>query len=123
MNDSKYLVSFLLRLGLAVAFLYAAVAAILDPTSWVGFIPLWLRDIIPGDIFLIIHSVGEIVLALWLLSGKRTYLAALLASAAMFFIIIFNFGALDIVFRDVAILFMAIALAVLTKSEARNPKS
>jgi len=115
MNDNKYLVSFLLRTGLAIAFLYAAVAAFLDPTSWIGFIPLWLRNIIPGEIFLIIHSVGEIALALWLLSGKKTYLAAWLAALAMFSIIIFNLGALDIVFRDVAIMFMAIALAILSR--------
>ena len=110
------LTSFFLRVGLAIVFLYAAVASFLDPTSWIGFIPEWLREIFPAQVFLVVYSIYEIFLALWLFSGKKTYYAAVLSGLTMLAIIVFNMGALDIVFRDVAILFMAIALAVLAKN-------
>ncbi len=114
MANSK-LVSFLLRAGLAVVFLYAGIASLLDPISWVGYIPAWLREIVPAETFLLVHAVGEIILALWLLSGKRAFEAAIVSALAMAGIIIFNLNLLDVVFRDFAILVMALALAVLAK--------
>lgn len=111
-------VSFILRSGLALVFLYAGVASLLDPTSWIGFIPGWLRGIIPAETFLVVHAGGEIILGLWLISGKNAYAAAIISALAMGAIIVFNLGALDIVFRDVAILGMAIALAVLNRADS-----
>lgn len=107
--------SFLLRVGLATALLYAATASLLDPDSWIGFIPAIFRSIISGEILLALFSIYEAALALWLLSGKSAFYSALLAAATLFFITVFNLGALDIVFRDIAIIFMALALAVLEK--------
>ena len=95
-------------------FLYAAAAAFLDPTSWIGFLPLGLQKIFPANILLSVFSVYEILLALWLISGWRTFYAAILASLTLFLIIITNIGVLDIVFRDAAILFSAVGLAVLS---------
>ncbi len=60
-----------------------------------------------------IFSIYEIVLGLWLLTDKKTFHAASLAALTMTMIIIFNLSALDLVFRDVAILFAALALAAL----------
>jgi len=113
------LVSFLLRAGLAIVFLYAGIASLVDPVSWTGYIPPWFREIIPAETFLFLHSVGEIILALWLLSGKRAYEAAIVSALAITAIIIFNLNLLDIVFRDVAILIMATALAALSKSKQK----
>jgi len=48
------------------------------------------------------------------LSDKKTVYAALISALSIFTIIIFNPWALDIIFRDVAILFAAIALAILS---------
>ena len=114
--------SFLLRIGLAVVFGYAATASFLDPQSWIGFFPRWLRDIVPGETLLPIFSVYEIGLALWLLSGKAQFKAALVAALTMAAIILPNIMVLDVIFRDVAILFMALALMALVKSEARSTK-
>ena len=97
--------------------MYAATASFIEPESWIGFLPAFARKIIPAKILLAIFSIYEILLALWLLSGKKTYKAALLSAATMFAITVTSLGALDIVFRDVAILFMALALAALEKSE------
>ncbi|MDP3734261.1 MAG: hypothetical protein Q8R37_03450 [Nanoarchaeota archaeon] len=112
-HNTPSLVSFFLRVGLAVVFLYAAISSLLNPLSWVGFFPSWLRAIIPDTILLYLFSGYEIILSLWLFSSWRIVYAALLSIATLVGIIITNLGALDIIFRDVAILFMAVSLAVL----------
>lgn len=110
---------FVLRTGIAVVFLYAAIASILEPSSWIGFIPLWLRNltspIISTEVLLITFSVFQIVLAFWLLSGKRIKVAAIISVVTLTGIVVVNIGILDIVFRDIAIILSAIALALLSK--------
>ena len=113
-NDKDALASFILRAGLAVVFLYAAASSVLNPPAWIGFVPSFVKAIIPSNFFLYLHSGGELALALWLLSNKKTFYAALVSAAAMLSIIIFNLTALDIVFRDIAIMLSAAALAVLS---------
>lgn len=112
-NNSPTLVSFFLRVGLAVVFLYAAISSLLNPLSWIGFFPSWLRAIIPNTILLFLFSSYEIILSLWLFSSWKIFYAAVLAILTLLGIITTNLGALDIIFRDVAILFMAVSLAVI----------
>ncbi len=109
------LVSLLLRIGIAFTFLYAAIGGFVIPDAWVGFLPSFMTNIIPGSILLPIFSVYEIVLSLWLLSGWRIFYPALLSAATMAGIIFSDFSVFLITFRDVAILFAALALAVLHK--------
>ena len=123
MDQNKELtVSFLLRLGLAVAFLYASLSALLNPSLWSTYIPLWVQSLIPPNIFLYIFSTYQFLLSLWLLFGKKTYYASLLSCLTLLPIIIFNVLALDIIFRDVAILCSAIALTFLSTSPQKIKK-
>ena len=110
----------MLRLGLALAFLYAGVAAFIDPNSWIGDFPLWMRELLPGKLLLGGHSALQIGLALWLFSGRRTFYAALASSLILMLIIIQNITLLDILFRDIAILCGAIALAMLHDDELKK---
>lgn len=109
------LVSFLLRAGLAVVFLYAAVSSMLEPTSWLGFLPRFLRDMFPENLLLFGFSAFEVVLGLWLLSGKAVFYSSLVSAAALLGIIVFNLAALPIVFRDIAIFFAALALMAVSR--------
>lgn len=104
------LISFYLRLGLASVFLYAAVSSLLAPRLWIGFVPDILAKVGAAETFLPLFSLFEFALALWLLSGRYARCAATAAAATLGLIIAFNLLALDIVFRDVAILFMTLAL-------------
>jgi len=113
-RNKTNLVSFFLRAGLALVFLYAAISSFLNPSSWVGFIPLFLRNLINANLLLFAFSVYEILLGIWLLSNKAIFYASLLSALTMLGIILPNLGALDIVFRDIAILFSAIALMILS---------
>ena len=111
------LASFLLRVGLASVFLYAAVAAFLDPAAWIGFLPSWIRSVMPMGTVLFLFSSYEVLLALWLLSNKKVIYAAGLSALTLLAIIAQNILALDLVFRDVAILFAALALGVLSREK------
>ena len=116
-NEKEYLVKFFLRFGLAIVFLYSAISSFLQPTSWVGFIPNFVTYILPKTMFLHLHEALNLVLAIWLISSKKTYYAASVSSISLFLIIIFNLGALDIIFRDIAILFASLALIISSYEE------
>ena len=116
-EDKEILVSFILRSGLAIVFLYASISATLNPNAWIGFIPQFITKVIPANIFLWIYSSGEFILAAWLLSSKKTFYAAIASVILMLAIIMFNITALDIIFRDIAIMLSSIALAVLSYGE------
>ena len=113
-KEENVLASFFLRVGLAIAFIYAGIAAFLNPEAWIGFIPGFARSVIPASILLHIHSVFNVLLGIWLISNKKIFYASILACLAMVAIIVFNYSALDIVFRDIEILFAAIALTALS---------
>ena len=115
---NERLARLLLRVGLALVFLYAAVASTLDPSSWVGFLPAFLRNLIPQALLLSLFSLYQVGLGLWLLSGKKIYAAGILASVTLAAIIVSNITLLDVVFRDVAIFFAALALTALHRDRS-----
>lgn len=112
MNNQR-LVSWLLKSGIAFVLFYAAAGSFLDPLSWVGFFPQWMRDLVDQDLLLMFFSVYEIALGVWILWGRWARYSALLAAATFAGIIVANLGAFDLVFRDVTMVFAALALAAL----------
>ncbi|MEK7510742.1 MAG: DoxX family membrane protein [Patescibacteria group bacterium] len=101
------LAELLLRLGVAFSFLYPPIAAFFDPDSWLGYFPAF----IPASMTAL-HVFGaiEIVIALWILFGKRIWIPSAAAAAMLLAIVIFNLGQFDVLFRDVSIALMALAL-------------
>jgi hypothetical protein len=116
------IVHLLLRVSLASVFLYAAVASTLQPEAWIWYMPAFLRDIFPASLLLGGFSLYQVVLSLWLLSGWRTFVPALLSALTMLAIIIFNYQVMDVVFRDFAIFFTSIALAAGSYKKASQKK-
>ncbi len=115
--DTKYLISFFLRLGISIVFFYAAVASFLNPNNWIGFLPQWMRNIFPAELLLFAFSFYELILGTWLISGKKIFYAAILSSLTLFLIITSNISELDVLFRDIAILSSAVALILLSYKE------
>ncbi|MEK7619114.1 MAG: DoxX family membrane protein [Patescibacteria group bacterium] len=107
--------SWLLRIGLALMFAYAAVGSFLQPDSWVGYFPLWMRGLVPENVLLSGFSIVEIGVALWLLSGRALKWASLVSVAMLSGIVIFNLSLFDVIFRDVGLVFAALALFFLSK--------
>lgn len=100
----------LLRLGLAFVFIYSAISSFLTPLAWIGFFPLWLRGLLPAEALLNGFSIYEIILALWLVWGYKLRASSALAAVSLAAVIVFNLGAMDIIFRDVGLAASALAL-------------
>lgn len=105
-------VTILLRISIASVFLYAAVGATLQPDNWIGYIPLAVNALIPAKQALLGFSLFQVVLCLWILSGWKAVYAGAVASLTLIAIIVANLSGLDVVFRDIAIFFAALALTV-----------
>ena len=114
---NNQLSGWLLRIGLCVTFLYAAISSLVSPNDWIGYLPSMLTAHFSGTSLLKFSSVYEILLSLWLLSGVYVRYAALLCALTLVGIVASNYHLLPITFRDIAIIFAALALAALPKSE------
>jgi uncharacterized membrane protein YphA (DoxX/SURF4 family) len=102
----------LLRLGTALAFLYPSIDGFLNPFSWVGYLPPFLVDVIPEMIVLHAFGIIGIILAIWILSGRNIFVPSLAATAFLLLNVITNASEFEVLFRDLAIAAMTLALAV-----------
>jgi len=106
-------VDIFLRLGVAFAFLFPPINAVFDPYSWVGYFPSFIRDLSPGLGFLHAFGIIEVAIGLWILSGRKVFVPSVIAAAMLLLIVIFNLNDFQVLFRDVSIALMALALAVI----------
>ncbi len=115
----KTLPPFTLRLGLAFSFLYPAIDSFFHPDTWIGFFPARLVAVSPVDVLMfgLLFSGLEIVIALGILFMRDPFYPALAAVVVLLGIVMFNWSAFDIVFRDISIMSMAIALILLRNQE------
>lgn len=107
---NPYVSQVILRIGLAFVFIYAGISSLKDPKEWIGYLPHFLATASYAHVLIKVFAVGEIGLALWLLSGKFVQYAALLAAAMLAGIVFANPANLIITFRDVGLVAMALAL-------------
>ena len=103
----------LLRIGAAFAFLYPPVAALIDPVSWISYIPPTVRELVNPLVFLHTFGAIEVILALWVLSGWRIRIPAFLMTAILVVVAATNWSELPVLFRDLSLAMMTLALAVL----------
>ena len=106
-------VDYLLRIGLALAFLYPPINAVMDPNSWIGYFPSFMKGIVEDQLLLHAFGVLEVSLALWVLSGWRIWIPALAMAVMLLGIVVFNIPQFQVLFRDLAIALMALALALI----------
>ncbi len=118
--QSKVLVSWILRISLAFAFVFPPINAIFDPDSWIGYFPSFLNGYV--DPTLMLHGFGvlEIVLALWVLSGWKIQIPAAVMSLMLLAIVMFNLAQFQVLFRDLSI--MGMSLALMFMQTARRPR-
>lgn len=117
---SERVANFFLRLGVGFAFLYPSLDAFADPYTWLGYFPKFMHGIVPDMILL--HSFGaiEIIIALWILSGKKIFLPSSAATLLLLAIVFCNLQDFQIVFRDISISAMSGALAIMAYNS--NPR-
>lgn len=117
MNNEK-IALLLLRLAVAFSFLYPPLSALIEPYSWLGYIPAFARGFV--DDLLLLHAFGvvEVVVALWILSGWKIFYPSLAAAAALLVIVVVNPQEFPILFRDLSIAAAALALALLSRKNS-----
>jgi uncharacterized membrane protein YphA (DoxX/SURF4 family) len=113
---SRNAVQLLLRIGVAFSFIYPPISAFFNPYAWVGYFPPFISSL-PFEATLLLHMFGaaEVLIALWVLFGKKVAIPALIAAAMLTGIVLFNLSQMDVLFRDIPIILMALALVVLEK--------
>lgn len=112
-----HLPALFIRLGLATVFLYAAIASTLNPTDWVGYLPDIMTAFLPAETVLMTFSVVELALAVWLLSGVYVRYAAVVSLLMLGGIVVSNFALFDISFRDLGLMFAALALVFMPTND------
>ncbi len=104
-------VALVLRLGLAFVFGWFGIDKFLHVDAWYGWIPAWL-SFVPQDAFLYVVGAVEVVLALLLVIGRYVRITSL-ACAVLMLGVVFSFGINDITVRDIGLIAMALALAMM----------
>ena len=100
----------LLRIGVAFAFLYPPFDALSNPDSWIGYFPKFLHGIAPDPVLLHGFGVLEVIIALWILSGRKIFWPTLAAGVMLATIVLANLNNFEVLFRDLVIAAMAFAL-------------
>lgn len=108
----------LLRVAVAFAFLYPPIAALSDPFSWIGYFPAFLSTLIGANAELLLHAFGvvEVVIAVWILFGKRVFWPSCVAAVLLVAIVVVNPVQFDVLFRDLSIALAAAALAAMHRN-------
>ena len=102
-----------LRAGLAFAFLYPSINAVGDPNSWIGYFPQFTRGFVEDQLLLHLFGIVEVGIAFWLLSGWRVWIPASAAAVLLVGIVVFNIPEFQVLFRDLTIAALAVALALM----------
>ena len=105
----------LMRLAVAFSFAYPAVSAWFDPDAWIGYFPGFMLDLAGSNPDILLHAWGafEILLALWILLGRKIYVPSAIAALALIAVVVANPGQFPVLFRDLSIALAAASLALI----------
>src|ERR1700685_2463328 len=101
----------LLRIALAIAFIYPPADALFNPNAWISYFPSFMLNIVPNTVLLSVWGLLEIIIGIWILSGKKIFIPSLLAGLLLLAIVAFNIPLMEVLFRDVALALVAFTLA------------
>jgi uncharacterized membrane protein YphA (DoxX/SURF4 family) len=114
MSSFKLTPENILRIGTAFAFIYPPVSAFFNPYAWTGYFPAFISTLPVNELTLLhIFGITEICIAVWILLGKNLRIPLLIAIIMLIAIIVFNMNQFNVLFRDVPIIGMCIALYLL----------
>lgn len=120
-RSHEWWANLVLRIGVAFAFLYPPINALSNPESWIAYFPQFTRGIVADDLLLHTFDVVEVIIALWILSGKRIFLPSAAATVMLAAIVAFNLNSFEVIFRDLAIAAASLALAIISYKHFRTP--
>ena len=103
----------ILRVGLAITFLWIGILILKDPLAWGGYLAPWAANLLPIPLeqAMIGTAVLDIVIGIFLLIDVWTWLAALVGAIHLVIVLTIS-GINAITVRDIGLLAGVIALAV-----------
>jgi uncharacterized membrane protein YphA (DoxX/SURF4 family) len=110
---------YILRLGLAVVFLYFGISQILDQYKWIYFVPdrflnFYISEILKSKI-VFLNGIFDTVIALSLISGLFIRIFSFLGFIHLFSITIFSLGFEPSGIRDLGLAFAMLSLFFLCR--------
>lgn len=100
----------LLRGGLAVVFMYAALNSLMHPQEWAGFLPTFTHSLLNSITLIKLVALYELGLVIWLISGWKIRYAGLICAITLAGIVIATPSQLIVTFRDAGLACMGLAL-------------
>lgn len=102
----------ILRVGMAITFIWIGVLILKSPESWGGYVQSWVMKLMPISInqALISTAFLDIAIGVFLLIDYFTWIAALVGTLHLAIVLIVS-GITDITVRDIAIMAGTLALA------------
>ena len=102
-----------LRIGLAITFLWIGVLILQNPEAWGGYLQPWALKLIPGSLVnaMIATAILDILVGVCLLFNIFTWIAALLGAFHLIVVLSTTFIT-EISARDIGLLFAILALAI-----------
>lgn len=103
----------ILRVGLAITFLWIGILIFKQPEAWGGYLEPWAAGFLPLPIFQVMIGTAflDIVIGFLLLIDSFVWLAALIGAIHLIIVLTVS-GITDITVRNIAILSAAIAIIV-----------
>lgn len=103
----------ILRVGLALTFLWIGVLIIMDPVMWGGYISSWAARLMPFSVETMMLSTGvlDIMVGTLLALGVVIPLAACIGALHIAVVLLVS-GITDITVRDIGLLAALLALAI-----------
>lgn len=101
----------ILRVGLAVTFLWIGALILKEPSAWGGYLQPWAVGLLPIPLAQIMISTAilDLIIGFLLLLNLYTWFPAILAAIHLVIILITS-GITDITIRDIGLLAAALAL-------------
>ncbi len=108
----------ILQIALGGTFLYVGVSIFLNPVQWQAFIPSFIDTFMSQELALYLHGAGDIILGLWVFSGKWRFWSGWVSFLWLFSITAVSGSAFwFITFRDVGLALAALAYAYIEKEK------
>lgn len=103
----------ILRVGMAITFLWIGILILKNPEIWSGYLKPWAVDLLPIPLeqAMMGTAILDIMIGLFLLIGVFVWLAAFVAALHMMVILVTS-SITDITVRDIAILAAALGLMI-----------
>jgi len=101
----------ILRVGMAITFLWIGVLIFKEPEAWSGYIQPWAVGLLPGSLeqAMISTAILDILIGLLLLIDRWVWIAALVGTIHLVIVLAVS-GITDITVRDIGLLAGTVAL-------------